>query len=71
MALERDPIEDDPKFKPWFDAADREARLRVAQWEGQMGYCHLLCGAKQDILKRKYGIEWRTPMEMNPDVLFD
>lgn len=36
-----------------------------------MGYCHLLWSAKKDILKKKYNIDWYTPSEENPYVLYD
>ena len=35
------------------------------------GACHILWGRQQKILKEKYGIKWRSPDEMNPDVMFD
>ena len=36
-----------------------------------MGYCHLLWGIKKKILKEKYNIDWYTPQEENPDVIYD
>jgi hypothetical protein len=36
-----------------------------------MGYCHEFWAAKKRILRRKYGIEWRSPAEMNPGTMFD
>ncbi len=37
----------------------------------QMGDCHSIWGLKQRLLRTKHGIEWQTPAELNPDVLFD
>lgn len=36
-----------------------------------MGYCHLLWAAKKEILKKDYNIDWYTPAEENPAILYD
>lgn len=36
-----------------------------------MGYCYKLWDIKKAILKEKYNIEWYTPAEENPDVIYD
>ena len=36
-----------------------------------MGYCYLYWETKRDILKKDYGIEWRSPAVLNPRVHFD
>jgi len=68
-----DPIEDNPKIKSIIDAADRETNteLKNSQFRDQMGFCHVFWSTKKGILKEKYGIEWKTPAEMNPFVIFD
>lgn len=38
---------------------------------GKLGYCHLIWCKRKRILKEKYNIDWKTPAEMNPDVIFD
>ncbi|MDB5313195.1 MAG: hypothetical protein JWO38_7397 [Gemmataceae bacterium] len=75
-AIKHDPIEDDPDMKPIFAAAEQETEQQLAEvrkeWpRGQLGYCHLRWGVKQRILKEKYGVEWRTPAQMNPRIAFD
>jgi len=71
--LKHDLQERDPNKKKLIQAAEAEAEfeLRGSGLDGQMGYCHVLWGRQQEILKEKYGINWRTPAEMNPDVMFD
>jgi hypothetical protein len=69
--LKHDPIEDDPAMKPVLDAADRETVERLAGWKTQMGLGRVHASMKKQILREKYGVEWRTPMEMNPRVVFD
>ena len=68
-----DPIEDDPKFRPILDRAGQEADQELAA-KGitrGFGYCNSYWPVKKRILKVKYGIDWRTPAEMNPDWAFD
>jgi hypothetical protein len=71
--MKHDPQERDPNKKKLIQAAQAEAEfeLRGSRLEGQMGYCHMLWGRQQKILKEKYGIKWRSPDEMNPDTMFD
>ena len=38
---------------------------------GYLGYCHSYWAAKKRILKEEYGIDWKSPSELNPGVLFD
>lgn len=66
-----DPIEDDPVASPLIQKADEEAREQLKDSPMVMGWCHGFWKLKKQILKEKYGIEWRTPKEMNPGVAFD
>jgi hypothetical protein len=70
MSLLYDPISDDPTFA-W---AIKEAGLRASEEVGQpyeMGTCHLIWRRKKQILKEEFGIDWYSPREMNPRVIFD
>jgi hypothetical protein len=69
-----DPQERDPRVSPFIEAAaiDAECELRAeGADEHQLGYCHLLWERQRTILRERYGIDWRTPAQMNPDVFFD
>ena len=74
-----DLIEDDPALRPMFAEADREAKRQFEEWrakQGRPGKSALGDGKffnwiKQQYLKDTYGIDWRTPAEMNPDKAFD
>jgi hypothetical protein len=71
--MKTDPQERDPKKKKLIKAAEAEAEYSMEQ-DGTIelgGACHILWGRQQDILKEKYGINWRTPADMNPDIMFD
>ncbi len=67
-----DPAEDDPQLATVLLRATLEVDSELAgQDRNVMGFCHLLWPTKQPILRERYGVEWRTPVEMNPEVLFD
>lgn len=38
---------------------------------GYFGFCHKYWSAKKRILKEYFEIDWKSPEEMNPDVIFD
>ena len=69
----RDPLEDDPSVRPLLKQAEAEATAELAAKGITMciGYCHLHWATMQRILAEKHGIRWRSPPEMNPDILFD
>lgn len=68
-----DPIEVDPKYKEIFSKIDDEIAedLKNHPQKDSLGFCHIYWDRKQEILKDKYHIRWKTPTEMNPEVLFD
>ena len=50
---------------------EAEGQLQKEGMKKHMGYCHSLWARQQAILKDKYGIDWKTPAEQNPDILYD
>ena len=38
---------------------------------GYLGFCHLYWKTKKRILKEKYNIDWKSPAELNPHILYD
>lgn len=68
-----DPIERDPKYKDIFEKIDSEVweELKDNRYKDSFGFCHFFWNRKQEILKKKYNINWKTPPEMNPDEMFD
>lgn len=71
--MQNDPIEDDPRFRVILEAVDTEAEAELANDpdKDQHGFCFVFWAVKQRILREKYGIEWKTPAEMDPYTLFD
>ena len=72
-SVKQDPQEKHPMKKKLIKAAETEAEYSMEQ-DGTIkleGACHILWGRQKQILKERYGIKWRSPAEMNPDVMFD
>jgi hypothetical protein len=74
-AIKRDPIEDNPNMRAILDTTDRETKQLLADdpadLKKQLGYCHRVWLTKKHVLHEQYGVDWRTPAEMNPNVAFD
>lgn len=68
-----DPIEEDPRHAEVFGKIDAEVEetLDIPSKGGGRGYIHVIWETKKRILKGKYNIDWRTPAELNPHVMFD
>ena len=68
----RDPIENDPEIRIYIETAYTEAIQELgANISGQMGECHIIWNLQKRILKEKFGVDWKTPAEMNEDIIFD
>lgn len=69
--LRRDPVEYTSEWEEiCYDVEDRIDE-RFANAPRQRGLCFRIWSAKRDILKEEYGIDWRSPAQMNPRVRFD
>jgi len=67
-----DPAEDDPQLATVLLRATLEAELElIGENRNVMGFCHLFWQTKQRILRERYGVEWRTPAELNRQIIFD
>ena len=51
--------------------ADELAESEIGDSASEMGGCHRFWAAKKQILKTRFGLEWESPADLNPDVLFD
>lgn len=72
-SLYYDRVELTDEYRAVIRKVEREVRrlLRRDPMRHQMGFCFIYWDTKQKILREKYGIIWRTPAEMNPEVRFD
>ena len=71
MAGEKfDPQESDPKLRATFAAADAAAERRVGNVKRDDRFVFRFWSEKKSILRQKYGIEWKTPAELNPQITY-
>ena len=67
-----DPAEDDPQFATVLLRATLDVDAALAGEDRTItGFCHLSWRTKQRVLRERYGVEWRTPVELNPQIIFD
>lgn len=81
-----DPIEVDPKYKEAFEDAEKEASAYLESWKKKRlaefessgmehrtfrGASHIKANEKQRVLKENHGVSWKTPSQMNKNVVFD
>ena len=71
--LSHDPVESDPRHAEVFARIDGEVDALLADHpqRGAEGFCHVWWKTKKRLLEERYGIDWRSPAEMNPHVIFD
>jgi hypothetical protein len=69
--LKQDPQEDDPRLRTAFQEATVYAGQKISNEPPRLGGVHEAWRYKKEYLLRKYGIHWKDPSEMNPDVSFD
>lgn len=70
-----DMIEKDPKYRDVFKKIDKEVEESIKNdpifKNRPDGYALYFWNKKKALLKNKYNIDWKTPSELNPGVLFD
>lgn len=66
-----DPLESDPRYRRAFEEAEAKAERKLARVPRTLGFVHLYWQTKKEILRRDYGIDWKTPAELNPNTSYD
>ena len=71
--ITRDPAEKNPIYAEIFKTIDAEVEQTLVKHplKGHMGFCYTRWETKKRILKDKYHIDWQTPAELNPQIMFD
>ncbi len=69
-------LKKDPVCWTWYwerviDSVEEEVSRRLEGVQRGMGFCFAYWAEKKNVMKELHGIEWKTPSEMNPKVLFD
>lgn len=68
--IKTDPIELTDKYLKIELELERLIRKEIGGG-GYREFCHKYWWTKKNLLKEKYGIEWKSPVDMNPGVIFD
>lgn len=68
--LKHDPVEWTARYEEVIDEVESIVEQRLADHPRGMGFCHAYWHEKAAVLA-KYGVEWRSPVRMNPGVMFD
>jgi len=70
-----DPVERTDQYKRVIaeveELAEAEFERRTGYSRESLGACHRFWQIKKGLLLELHGIEWQTPSELNPGVLFD
>lgn len=69
--LRTDPVEYTWKWETIYYEVEDELDRRLANVPRQMGFCFQYWAMKRELLMEKYGIDWHSPSQMNPRVMFD
>lgn len=69
--LRKDPVEYTRRWEEiYYDVEDR-LNERFANAPRHMGFCFHFWNAKREFLREEYNIDWQSPAQMNPHVIFD
>ena len=69
--LRTDPVEYSWEWEKIYYDVEAELDRRLVNVPRQMGFCFQYWAMKRELLMEKYGIDWRSPSQMNPRVMFD
>lgn len=69
--LKRDPVEYTYLWEEIYYDVEDYLKDRFANAPRQMGFCFMYWSAKRNYLKDNYNIDWHSPAQMNPHVMFD
>lgn len=69
--LRQDPIEFTYRWEDIYYDVEKRLNERFENAPRQMGFCFMFWNAKRELLKTEYGIDWKSPAQMNPRVMFD
>jgi hypothetical protein len=66
-----DPQERNPKLRAAFAAADAAAERRVANVKRDERFALKFWAAKKQILGEKFSIDWKSPADLNPTIVYE
>ena len=65
-----DPVEYSDEYLKIELELKRLIRAEIGEG-GYRGFCHKYWHTKKRILKNQFGIEWKSPIDLNPKIIFD
>lgn len=68
--LKSDPVERTPEWEEIFYDVEQETDRRLGDTPRGMGFCFAYWATLRNVLA-EHGIEWQSPHELNPRVMFD
>lgn len=68
--LKTDPVERTPEWEENYYEVEQECDSRLKDIPRGMGFCHAYWPTLRAVLAER-GIEWHSPSELNPRVMFD
>ena len=66
-----DPVEDTVEYQNIRDELESELFKLMQNVNVKMGRSYKYWSLKKRILKQKYNIDWKSPPEMNPGIIFN
>ena len=69
-SLKVDEVEFTPKFIKFFESFSEDVEI-ILERKDDIHSVYQRWSIMQEILRKRYRIEWKTPKEMNPNVMFD
>ena len=66
-----DPVEDTIEYQNIRDELESELFKLMQNVDVKMGRSYKYWSLKKRILKQKYNIDWKSPPEMNPGIIFN
>ncbi len=54
-----------------FKTVEQKLRQEFGQQMYSTGMCHLVWARKKHLLKQMYNINWQSPAELNPHIIFE
>lgn len=71
--IKYDSVEDTEKYREIKDELEKKinSMININRKKETLGYCHIYWNYKKIILKRDYNIDWKSPEELNPEIIFD
>lgn len=74
FSIKYDPIEDTKEYKDIADELEEKINCKMILLDmptSVMGSCHFYWTIKKSILKEDYDIDWKSPEELNLNIIFD